>query len=82
MSDQQFVDMLNFLWHIDEGSLFENIDRQHLMPLVSNIDKKKYSYGEYIQREGEIPEGLMIIHKGQAVICKENIAMRKLSKEA
>ena len=27
MSDEQFVDMLNFLWHIDEGSLFENIDR-------------------------------------------------------
>ena len=27
MNDQRFVEMLNFLWHIDEGQLFENVDR-------------------------------------------------------
>ena len=48
ISDERFVEMLNFLWHIDEGKLFSNIDRQHLLPIVSNIDKRKYGYGEYI----------------------------------
>ena len=48
MNDQSFVDMLNFLWHIDEGQLFENVDRQHLLPLISNIEIKQYRYGDYI----------------------------------
>ncbi len=48
MNDKRFVDMLNFLWHIDEGHLFENVDRQHLLPLISNIEIKQYRYGDYI----------------------------------
>ena len=48
MNDKDFVNKLNFLWHIDEGRLFENVDRQHLLPLISNLEEKMYRYGDYI----------------------------------
>ena len=48
MNEEEFIEMLNFLWHIEEGKLFENVDRQHLLPLISNIEKIKYRYGDYL----------------------------------
>ena len=69
--------MLDFLWKID---LFQGIDRTHLLPLVSNIKKTKYRFGDYIQKEGEVPKGLLIIKEGQASVCRDSIAARKVNK--
>ena len=45
MASSGFVDKLDFLWKID---LFQGVDRTHLLPLVSNINVKKFKFGEYI----------------------------------
>ena len=37
-----------------------------------------YRKGDYIQREGEIPEGLMLIKEGCAVVCTDKLSMRRL----
>ena len=77
LADEVFVGMLDFLWNID---LFSRIERTHLLPLVSNMIVKKYRFGQYIQKEGEEPKGLMIIKSGQAVVCRENLEFRKVEK--
>ena len=42
-------------------SIFEEIEAKHLMPIAANIMPITYSFGEYIIKEGEVPEGLYII---------------------
>jgi len=59
--DQSFLKRLEFLKKIP---LFQKINTTHLQPLISNLVVKKYRKGEYIQREGEEPAGLMIIVEG------------------
>lgn len=50
-----------------------------LLPLASNIKVKKYKLGEYIIRAGDKPEGLIIINKGQCIVCAEKLSMRQVS---
>ena len=77
MADEGFIEMLEFAWKID---LFAGIDRTHLLPLVSNIIKKTYIFGDYIQKQGEEPKGLMILKEGQAAVCAESLAARRVDK--
>ena len=42
--------------------------------------KKSCSYGEYVVREGEIPEGLYILSKGQCMVCIESLGFRTVRK--
>jgi hypothetical protein len=34
------------------------------MPIAVNMQQVNFSYGDYIQREGEIPKGLYLIKSG------------------
>jgi hypothetical protein len=70
-----FVKKVNFLWRLD---LFRGINKNHMLPLISNLIVKKYNKGQYIQREGQEPEGLMIIRKGHAIVCTEKRSMRRV----
>lgn len=77
--DQQYVDRITFLLKLP---LFQQINKNHLQPLISNIVVRKYHKGEYIQRAGEEPEGLIIIREGYAVCVADKISCRAVSKRA
>ena len=62
--------------------LFKMIEASHLQPLISNIIVKTYSKGEYIQREGHVPEGLIIIRKGSALSVTDKLSFRRLGRHA
>ena len=47
MQDEEFSERLHFLWKTD---LFKGINRNHLLPLITNLDVRFYRKGEYIQR--------------------------------
>lgn len=34
------------------------------MPIAVNMQQVNFGYGDYIQREGEVPKGLYIIKSG------------------
>jgi CRP-like cAMP-binding protein len=77
--DQSFLKRLEFLKKIP---LFQKINTTHLQPLISNLVVKKYRKGEYIQREGEEPAGLMIIVEGYAVCVADKLSFRRVGKRA
>jgi hypothetical protein len=45
-------------------AIFGDLDSSYLMPIACNIIPKTYSFGEYIVKKGEIPDGLFIINSG------------------
>lgn len=51
-----------------------------IFPLLGNMRKLNYSYGEYILREGEIPQGMYVIKEGQCLVCVESIGARSVKK--
>lgn len=59
---------LDFLLHLPG---FRMIDKNTLLPLASNMRVKRYKIGEYIVRQREIPNGLIIIHKGECIAAFE-----------
>lgn len=77
LQDTVFKHRLEFLWQID---LFQGINRNHLLPLITNLEVKMFKKGEYIQREGHEPECLVIIKDGSAIVCQEKLAMRRIPK--
>ena len=77
--DQQYMDRLDFLLTLP---LFQKINTTHLQPLISNLVIKKYFKGEYIQREGHEPEGLIIIREGYAICVADKLACRKVDKNS
>ena len=79
MQDEKFMERLTFLWKVD---LFKGINRNHLQPLITNLDIRIFRKGEFIQREGDEPEGLMIIKDGCAQVCNEKISMRRVEQVA
>lgn len=42
MQDEKFVDRVNFMWNID---IFKGINRNHLLPLITNLDARCYRKG-------------------------------------
>jgi hypothetical protein len=75
MQQESFMEKLNFLWKID---LFTGINKNHLLPLISNIIVRTYRRGEFIQQEGAEPEGMMIIKEGNAAVCSSKLSLRRL----
>ena len=79
MQEEKFLDRLRFLWSID---LFKGINRNHLLPLITNLNVRIFRKGEFIQREEVEPEGLMIIRDGCAIVGTDKISMRRLDRSA
>ena len=75
MQDDIFQERLKFLWTLD---LFKGINRNHLLPLITNLDIRSFRKGEFIQREGDEPEGLILIKDGCAIVCTNKLAMRRV----
>lgn len=45
MQDDMFQERLKFLWTLD---LFKGINRNHLLPLITNLDIRSFRKGEFI----------------------------------
>ena len=50
--------------------MFKSVSLFTLLPITSNLIKKKYKLGEQILQAGEVPKGLYIIREGY---CKVGI---------
>jgi hypothetical protein len=58
--------------------LFRDVEAQYLMPVACNLKMKTFSFGDYLIREGEVPEGLFIVKSGQCKVASARIAERAL----
>jgi len=47
--------------------IFKEAEIHVILPLANNVVRKKFKIGQYILKEGEVPQGLYIIKSG---ICK------------
>ena len=56
---------------------FSDLCDSDIFPLINNMKKLKFGYGEYIIREGEIPRGMYIIRSGLCMLCIESIGTRE-----
>lgn len=45
MQDEMFQERLHFLWKVD---LFKGVNRNHLLPLITNLDIRIFRKGEFI----------------------------------
>ena len=45
MQDESFKERLHFLWKVD---LFKGVNRNHLIPLITNLDVRYYRKGQFI----------------------------------
>jgi hypothetical protein len=48
------------------------------MPIAANIVPKTYSFGEFLVKRGEVPQGLFIIIKGQCKVVATRFGVRRL----
>ena len=56
--------------------LFSDWDTPSLLPLANRIEKRRYKFGEFILREGDVPEGLYIVVTGQCRVGSERTCLR------
>ncbi|CAI2364276.1 unnamed protein product [Moneuplotes crassus] len=56
---------------------FRMIDKNTLLPLVSNMKVKNFKIGEYIIRQREMPMGLIVIYKGECTVGYEKHRKRQ-----
>lgn len=54
------------------------MDPKNLMPIAANIVPKSYSFGEFLVKRGEVPQGLFIIIKGQCKVVATRFGIRRL----
>ena len=47
------------------------------MPIAVNMQQVNFRYGDYLQKEGEVPKGLYLIKSGQCNVCKVIVSSRK-----
>mmetsp|Transcript_31482 Transcript_31482/g.48154 ORF Transcript_31482/g.48154 Transcript_31482/m.48154 type:complete len:216 (-) Transcript_31482:216-863(-) len=47
-----------------------------ILPLANSVTWKKYSLGQYILKEGEVPKGLYMVVKGQCKVGSEKLNIR------
>lgn len=69
----EFEQRISFLRQL---SFLQDQEMHMILPLANSIQKKKYALGQYILREGEVPEGLYIVVKGQCKVGSERMNMR------
>ena len=50
------------------------------MPIAVNMIPCTFNFGEYIIKEGEVPQGLYIVKSGQCKVACRRIAERDLNK--
>ncbi len=67
---------------VRKNVFFRDILPEQLFPLLCNMTRLDYSYGEFVVREGETPKGIYIIKKGHCKVCIESIGFRSTRKTA
>lgn len=55
---------------------FSDLKDSDLFPILCNMEKLNFSYGQFVLRERDIPKGLYIIREGQCILCMESIGTR------
>jgi len=70
-------DPIQFLQNVD---YFREMQPAEIFPLLGNMEKLNFNYGEYIIREGEIPKGMYVIKTGQCLVCIESVGVRSIKK--
>jgi signal-transduction protein with cAMP-binding, CBS, and nucleotidyltransferase domain len=70
---EDFEKILIFLKQLP---LFKDQGMHILLPIANCIEKKKFSLGEFILKEGEIPNGMYMIVKGQCIVGSKKLNIR------
>jgi hypothetical protein len=73
-NDPSFSDRYNCLSKLD---LFTGFERKSILPLASNLLVRTYRKGQYIQLEGKVPEGLVIIRQGFGLLCSHKVSAQR-----
>lgn len=47
------------------------------MPIAVNMQQVNFQFGDYIQREGQVPKGLYLIKSGQCNVSKTCVSTRE-----
>jgi CRP-like cAMP-binding protein len=74
--ERNFERVLKFLQTME---IFRDQELQILLPLANNVVQKKFTFGEFIIKEGEVPRGLYMIVKGQCKVGSEKLNIRSLA---
>jgi len=61
------ADFEELVWFLKKLEIFKEAEIHVILPLANNVVRKKFKIGQYILKEGEVPQGLYIIKSG---ICK------------
>lgn len=73
----EFEQRISFLRQL---SFLRDQEMHIILPLANSIQKKKFTLGQFILKEGEVPEGLYILVKGQCKVGSERINIRSTRK--
>ena len=71
---EQLNQKIQFLMKYD---FFSCCPAKVLMPIALNMQQVNFAYGDYLQREGEIPRGLFLIKSGICNIARTRILSRE-----
>lgn len=55
---------------------FRGVDSKLLMPVAVSMQQVNFQFGDFIQKEGELPKGIYLIKSGQCNVCKTVISQR------
>jgi len=74
---QEFERIILFLKELD---IFKDQEMHIILPLANSVVSKKYILGQYILKEGEVPQGLYMVVKGQCKVGSEKLNIRSKKK--
>jgi len=52
------------------------------MPIAANMVPVEFTLGEFILKEGELPQGLYLIKSGQCKVCSIRVAEKEINPKA
>jgi len=58
------ADFEELVWFLKKLEIFKEAEIHVILPLANNVVRKKFKIGQYILKEGEVPQGLYIIKSG------------------
>ena len=70
---RNFERVLEFMQSLE---IFKDCELPIMLPLANGVQWKKYSLGEYIIKEGDIPKGLYMLVSGQCKVGSEKLNIR------
>ena len=73
----EFERVILFLKKLD---IFKDQDMRVILPIANSAKWMRYSLGQYILKEGDVPQGLYIIVKGQCKVGCEKLNIRSNKK--